>query len=127
MIGIHVIQKILKSIHALKNFIFYLAEENLVAIATNKHGCCALQKCLELADKTHKSSLMDIIIKNSIILMTDEFGNYLIQFVICLKEQNYITAIINTFKDNIEYFSKQKYASNVIEKVFIICYLNIIK
>ena len=115
--GIHVIQKIIKNIPVLEKYIFDLAEENLVAIATNKHGCCALQKCLELADKTHKMSLIDIIIKNSIILMTDQFGNYVIQFIISLKDENYTREIIRAFKDNIEYLSKQKYASNVIEKV----------
>lgn len=118
--GIHVIQKIIKNIPTLKSYVYKVLEQNLVVIATNKHGCCAVQKCLEVSDKTIKGSLIDLIIKNSIILMTDQFGNYVIQYVISLREQNYIKAIINTFKDNIEYLSKQKYASNVIEKVKIL-------
>jgi len=118
--GIHVIQKIVSTIPFLKNFIFEILQEHIVAIATNKHGCCALQKCLELADKIHKECLTNSIIKNSIILMTDQFGNYVIQFVISLKEQSLISRIIENFKNNIEYLSKQKFASNVIEKVIII-------
>ncbi len=52
--------------------------------------------------------------------MTDQFGNYVIQFVISLKDQILINRIINSFKNNIEYLSKQKFASNVIEKVLFI-------
>lgn len=117
--GIHVIQKIVTTIPSLKIFVYEILQENMVAIATNKHGCCALQKCLELADRVHKESLIDAIIKNSIILMTDQFGNYVIQFVISSKDQTIISRIINSFKNNIEYLSKQKFASNVIEKVIV--------
>ena len=117
--GIHVIQKIVTTNQYLKIFVYEILQEHMVAIATNKHGCCALQKCLELADTVHKESLIDTIIKNSIILMTDQFGNYVIQFVISLKDQILISRIINSFKNNIEYLSKQKFASNVIEKVIV--------
>lgn len=115
--GIHLIQKTIKNIPELKIFIFETAKNNLVQIATNKHGCCVLQKCLELADKAYKESLINQIIENSIILMTDQFGNYVFQFVIGLREEAYMTLIINILKINIEYLSKQKYSSNVIEKV----------
>lgn len=91
--------------------------KNIVAISTNKNGCCALQKCIDYADKNQKNSLIQNIIKNSIILMTDQYGNYVIQYVISLKDQILIEKIIYTFKNNIEYLSKQKFASNVIEKV----------
>lgn len=126
--GIHVIQKIVTTITPLKFFVYEILQEQIVATATNKHGCCALQKCLELADKIHRESLVNAIIKNSIILMTDQFGNYVIQFVISLKDQTLISRIINTFKNNIDYLSKQKFASNVIEKVYYFSNLiNIIK
>ena len=115
--GIHVIQRIVTTMPNLKNFIYEILLQNLVAIATNKHGCCALQKCIEFSDKIQKENLIQSIIKNCIILMTDQFGNYVIQYVISLKDQNLISRIISTFKNNIEYLSKQKFASNVIEKV----------
>ncbi len=115
--GIHVIQKIIVSIPEIKTYIYELLNKNIVAISTNKNGCCALQKCIDFADKNQKVLLIQNIIKNSIILMTDQFGNYVIQYVITLKDQILIEKIINTFKNNIEYLSKQKFASNVIEKV----------
>ena len=49
--------------------------------------------------------------------MTDQYGNYVIQYVISLKDQFLIEKIINSFRNNIEYLSKQKFASNLIEKV----------
>lgn len=115
--GIHVIQKIVTTIPSMNNYVFEIIQEHVVAIATNKHGCCAIQKCLELADKNNRMILIDAIVRNCIILMTDQFGNYVIQFVISLRDQTLISRIINTFKNNIEYLSKQKFASNVIEKV----------
>ena len=62
-------------------------------------------------------TLFDLIIKNSILLVSDQFGNYVIQYVISLKDQILIEKIIDSFQGNIEYLSKQKFASNVIEKV----------
>lgn len=117
--GIHVIQKIVTIIPEMKGYIYNVLYSNTVAIATNKHGCCALQKCIEFAEKNQRDNLIQEIIKNSIILMTDQFGNYVIQYVISLKDQNLISKIISTFKNNIEYLSKQKFASNVIEKVIL--------
>lgn len=101
----------------LKDFFFEILSDNIVTIATNKHGCCAFQKCIEFADIYQRENLIQIIIKNSIILMTDQFGNYVIQYIISLKDQIFIDLIISAFKTNIEYLSKQKFASNVIEKV----------
>lgn len=49
--------------------------------------------------------------------MTDQYGNYVIQYVILLKDKEYIDLIINSFLVNVEYLSRQKFASNVIEKV----------
>ena len=115
--GIHVLQKIISNITNLKDFFLNILLENIVTIATNKHGCCAFQKCIEFADKHQRENLIQTIIKNSIILMTDQFGNYVIQYVISLKDQILIDLIISAFKNNIEYLSKQKFASNVIEKV----------
>lgn len=115
--GIHVIQKIVTNLPELRNFIYDLINKNIVAISTNKNGCCALQKCIDFADKNQKEILIQNIIKNSIILMTDQYGNYVIQYVISLKNQFLIERIINSFLNNIEYLSKQKFASNVIEKV----------
>jgi len=115
--GIHVIQKIITSLPEINNYIYEILYTNFVTISTNKNGCCALQKCLEFADKNQKNNLIELIIKNSILLMTDQFGNYVIQYLISLQEQILNEKIINSFCSNIEYLSKQKYASNVIEKV----------
>merc|ERR1719498_1391813 len=48
--GNHVIQKVLQRFeHDDKQFIYDAMADDCVPIATNKQGCCVLQRCLEFA------------------------------------------------------------------------------
>lgn len=115
--GTYVIQKIITTTPDLKEHIYDILLHNIVVLATNKNGCCALERCIELAYQAQKEKLIEEIISNSTILMTNQFGNYVIQYILSLKDQRLINKVIFSFKDHIEYLSKQKFASNVIEKV----------
>ena len=54
--------------------------------------------------------------------MTDQYGNYVIQFVITLDNHNVNLKISEQFISNIVELSKQKFSSNVIEKVELFFY-----
>ena len=82
----------------------------------NKHGCCVIQKCIEKANENEKNMIINNLIKNCQILITDQCGNYIIQFIITLKNDLIIDKIIDILIINIEEYSKQKYSSNVVEK-----------
>lgn len=49
--------------------------------------------------------------------MSDSFGNYVIQYIISMKKQSYLRMIYNQLHNKLCYLSKQKFSSNVIEKV----------
>ena len=58
------------------------------------------------------------IIKNLDKLINDEFGNFVIQQIISLKNEEYNEKIFNYLKNHFHGLSKLKYSSNVIDKVF---------
>ncbi len=62
-----------------------------------------------------------MLINNTLILIIDQFGNYVIQSVLALKNINHCNKIVDLVIDNIAYYSKHKYSSNVIEKCFDCC------
>ena len=56
-----------------------------------------------------------------IILIIDQFGNYVIQSVLLLDEIDSSNAIALKLVENAPYYSKHKYSSNVVEKCFDYC------
>ena len=58
------------------------------------------------------------IIKNTQILVVDQFGNYVVQYVIMMRDFSVNKLISDEFLQmNIINLSKQKFSSNVVEKV----------
>lgn len=53
--GNHIIQKLVYNLGFPNNqFIIEIVKTNLLEIGTHKHGCCVLQKCIEVANPTQK-------------------------------------------------------------------------
>ncbi len=50
-------------------------------------------------------------------LMTDIYGNYVIQYLLSLNDSNFNSCLIKYILNDLVFLSKQKYSSNVIEKV----------
>ncbi len=120
--GNHIIIKFVSIIKAPVNNILYVTIlENILEISTNKHACCALQKCIDYANEDQKKSLVELIIANTIILMSDQYGNYVLQYIIMLNNFTVNHHIACHFRGNISFLSKQKFSSNVIEKCFDHC------
>ena len=96
----------------------YLAK-NIIPLSHKKNSCCAFQKCIEVANAEQKEKLFDLIGKNAKYLIVDDFGNYVLQFIIPHCSSSVIEMIVNSFIDNINELSIQKSSSNVIEKCII--------
>ena len=117
--GNHVIQTCLLSFDpALNQPIFDCTMKQSLKISKDKHGCCVLQRFLEKGNSHQQTSLSQNIIKNLDVLISDPFGNYLVQNVIKLRRYDLNTQIITFIKSKIIRLSKQKFSSNVIEKCF---------
>jgi hypothetical protein len=93
---------------------------NIIAIATHKRGCIFLQNYLTNMNKINlKNELIQALLKNCLILIIDQFGNYIIQYLLSLEDSNITLNIINQIINNISFYCKHKYANYVIEKIFI--------
>ncbi|XP_031388403.1 pumilio homolog 12-like isoform X2 [Punica granatum] len=96
-------------------FLFEVAAENCVDLATDRHGCCVLQKCLGHPGGEQRLRLIYEIISNSLVISQNQYGNYVIQYVLL-----HIPAarpdVLEQLKGHYVELSMQKYSSNVVEK-----------
>lgn len=119
--GSHIIMKLLSLKEPyIMNSLYESLNSNLLEISMNKHGCCAIQKIIENNGSLSKN-IIENIIKNCIALITHQYGNYTVQYVLQLKNQMYSMQIITQIIPNLSFLAKQKYSSTVIEKCFNLC------
>ncbi|KAK6464286.1 armadillo-type protein [Scheffersomyces coipomensis] len=115
--GNHVVQKCLQKLKPADNqFIFDAACLNCNEIATHRHGCCVLQRCLDNGDLSQRKQLSLKVAENATNLSLDPFGNYVVQYVLSRGDNDSIQMIMNHIKSNIISLSLHKFGSNVIEK-----------
>ena len=119
--GTHIVQKFAEHYPEYNPFINNIIIENSCILATHRHGCCVIQKYIEILDKESKIKLIDSLIFNCLILITDQFGNYVIQTILLMNNIDYGNRIVEKMTNNIVYYSKHKYSSNVVEKTFEHC------
>lgn len=120
--GNHVIQKCLNHLSAKDaQFIFDSVGANCVAVGTHRHGCCVLQRCVDHATGVQKGALVEHIIADAYALVQDPFGNYVVQYIIDLQEAAFNEPLCRQLAGNISYLSRQKFSSNVIEKILRSC------
>ncbi|KAK6463669.1 armadillo-type protein [Scheffersomyces coipomensis] len=124
--GNHVIQKILNKYNPQDcQFIYDSIIDDLYIVATHKHGCCVLQKCLNHVDITQLNQFSNAILNfnNFTSLINDQFGNYVLQYLISLNIIDINLQIYGNFlKFGIENLCNLKFSSNVIEKFLKNCY-----
>ena len=63
-------------------------------------------------------NIIKAIEDNLVSIITDQYGNYCIQFIILFQNQNIKINIIEQIAKNICFYSNQKFSSNVVEKCF---------
>lgn len=119
---------------AIERKVFDEISANCVDICKNRQGCCIIQKCLQNAPKQYCASIISKVLSNSLKLVQDPFGNYVIQFLLDRKAdsrgakasgaaeddesttQNYTNQIIRQLLHHVAELSCNKFSSNVIEK-----------
>ncbi|XP_043718827.1 uncharacterized protein LOC122666816 [Telopea speciosissima] len=115
--GNHVVQRCLQCLSNEDNkFIFKSAAKYSVNIATHRHGCCVLQRCIAHSTGEHREKLVAEISTNGFLLAQDAFGNYVVQFILELKIPTATANLISQFEGNYVHLSTQKFSSNVVEK-----------
>jgi len=117
--GNHVIQRCLNRLTPDDNQFIYDAVttgNNCVEVATHRHGCCVLQRCIDHASNKQKVQLIQEITKNALVLVQDPYGNYVVQYILDLPFPDLVDHLARTFFGNIRILATQKFSSNVVEK-----------
>jgi hypothetical protein len=122
--GNHVIQRCLNRLSPDDNQFIYDAVtsgNNCVEVATHRHGCCVLQRCIDHASTKQKIQLIHEITKNALVLVQDAYGNYVVQYILDLPFPNLVDSLAKSFVGNIRILATQKFSSNVVEKCLQSC------
>lgn len=126
--GNHVIQKILNKFPPQScQFVYDSILRLIIVVATHKHGCCVLQKCLNHVTSAQLALFAAEILKfdNFCQLINDQFGNYVLQYLISL---NIVLVNYQVFDEFVNFgitnLCNLKFSSNVIEKFLKNCYAN---
>ena len=126
--GNHVIQKILNKYEPADcQFIYDSIIEDLYIVATHKHGCCVLQKCLNHVTpaQLNQFSLAILQYDNFKVLINDQFGNYVLQYLISINSLEVSFQVLQNFHQyGIMNLCNSKFSSNVVEKYLKNCYNN---
>ncbi|GLT70949.1 hypothetical protein SLA2020_429950 [Shorea laevis] len=115
--GNHVVQRCLQCLGIEDNkFIFVAAAKYCVDIATHRHGCCVLQRCISHSIGEHQEKLIAEISANGLLLAQDAYGNYVVQFILELRIPSATSTLTSQFEGNYVHLSTQKFSSHVVEK-----------
>ncbi len=92
--------------------------ENIAPLSCHPYGCRVLQRILEHCVESQKLRTLDEIMKVHRTLLDDQYGNYVIQHVLQYGRVSDRDSILEIVTENgLLNLSRQKYASNVVEKL----------
>ncbi|KAI5864670.1 ARM repeat-containing protein [Durotheca rogersii] len=115
--GNHVIQKIIQMVPRLCiPFIMEAFQNQIESLASHSFGCRVIQRILEHGTETEKKILMTDLHACATRLITDQFGNYVTQHIIAQGEPEDRQRVIQLVLQKLLFYSKHKFASNVVEK-----------
>ena len=92
--------------------------DNLSTLACHPYGCRVLQRVLEFCVENQKSMALEKISQCLRTLFDDQYGNYVIQHVLQfgrVKDRDMVLEMV--VKNGLLKLSRQKFASNVVEKL----------
>ncbi|KAE9605479.1 putative armadillo-like helical, pumilio, RNA binding domain-containing protein [Lupinus albus] len=108
--GNHVVQHCLLCLsNEDKRFIFVAAAKYCVEIATHKHGCCVLQKCIGYSTGEHLEKLIAEISANALLLAQDQYGI-----------PSATASLRFHLEGNYVHLSRHKFGSHVVEKCLVV-------
>jgi pumilio RNA-binding family len=101
----------------------FIVEDVLIHIARlscHPYGCRVLQRMLEHCIQPQKEQVLDAIAEARSILLDDQYGNYVIQHVLQfgrVPDREGILQLVMKRENGVLILSRQKFASNVVEKL----------
>lgn len=101
--------------------------DNCFDICKNRQGCCIIQRCIHFSPEPCREKIIDMVISNTLKLVQDPFGNYVIQHILDKEDVKngeedqseggvFTKKIIRQMLYYVAELSCNKFSSNVIEK-----------
>lgn len=120
--GNHIVQKCLQKLKPENlQFIFDAVCNNCINVATHRHGCCVLQRCLDHGSYEQRQALCMELLAHVNVLTLDPFGNYVVQYIITKESEDktykFTDRIVDILTPKLCQLSLHKFGSNVIEKI----------
>ncbi|KAH9946032.1 ARM repeat-containing protein [Epithele typhae] len=117
--GNHVIQKIIEHVVPERLGFVTAFRGSVYELSTHPYGCRVLQRCFEYLPDDQTRPLLDELHKYVSNLMIDQFGNYVVQFVLEHGKPQDRAMIIAKLNGQMNNMAKHKFASNVCEKALV--------
>lgn len=100
------------------DFIINDVLDNVTPLSCHPYGCRVLQRILEHCVEPKKVRALDEISKSHKVLLDDQYGNYVIQHVLQYGRHEDRESVMHiVIANGLLQLSKQKFASNVVEKL----------
>ena len=116
--GSHIIYKLVitknKYVKIIENIICLQVKD----IAKTRKGCNFLKKYFDFANEKDLINIKKNILKNLNEIITDQYGNYVIQSILIKEGSPLEDDFINEICKNIIFYSNNKFSSNAVEKCF---------
>ena len=116
--GSHIIYKLVitknKYVKIIENIICLQVKD----IAMTRKGCNFLKKYFDFANEKDLINIKKNILKNLNEIITDQYGNYVIQSILTKEGNPLEEDFINEICKNIIFYSNNKFSSNAVEKCF---------
>lgn len=114
--GNHVVQRAIEAgLPEDLDFIFESFRGRVKELACHTCACRVLQKAMDRSEDV-RISVIEEALPHARDLTNDQFGNYVIQHALETGRPEDRTRVINSVLGSVVHLSKQKYASNVVEK-----------
>ncbi|KAK2968428.1 hypothetical protein RJ640_004434 [Escallonia rubra] len=115
--GRHVIKQCLNFLGDQPNEVLYdLAISKCCQLATDKIGCLSLNDCIDCISTSQRKELLNRIAGNADFLSKDPCGNYVVQHVLNLQNQELTEKICDKLRGHYRELSSKKGGSHVLEK-----------
>ncbi|THH33930.1 hypothetical protein EUX98_g248 [Antrodiella citrinella] len=117
--GNHVVQRLIELVPPERLAFIAAFRGSVLSLASHAYGCRVLQRCLEHLPNEQTRPLLDELHLHSHDLMSDQFGNYVIQFILEKGQPQDKAAITSKLRADMLKMSCHKFASNVCEKALV--------
>ncbi|KAJ3551788.1 hypothetical protein NP233_g13012 [Leucocoprinus birnbaumii] len=117
--GNHVIQKFVMTVPPERLSFLRAFRDAARQLAIHPYGCRVLQRCLEYLPNDYCRGMIDELHGIADNLMQDQFGNYVIQYILQHGQPHDCVIVASQMKGLVLKMSRHKFASNVVEKILV--------